>query len=249
MLPDAEERAAATARLWEASHGAAGPEAVVELAVRELFPGEIAAVSSFGAESAVLLHMIAEVDPTTPVLFLDTGKHFRATLDYRADLVDRLGLTDVRDILPVAETVKTEDPFGALAMTDKDRCCFIRKVEPMARGVAPFRAWMTGRKQFQAATRLGLPVFESVGPRIRINPLARWRSEDLAAYVKKHDLPPHPLTAQNYRSIGCMPCTRPVGEGEDQRAGRWADSEKTECGIHLSGVADSLKNLEIGERK
>ncbi|MCK1974901.1 phosphoadenosine phosphosulfate reductase family protein, partial [Bacillus safensis] len=123
--------------------------------------GQIAVVSSFGAESAGRLHMIAESDPATPVRVLDTGKHFRATLDYRHDLVDRLGLTDVQDILPVEQSLKSEDPFGALSMTDKDRCCFIRKVEPMARAVAPYRAWMTGRKQFQASTRESLPVFES----------------------------------------------------------------------------------------
>ncbi|AHB02619.1 phosphoadenosine phosphosulfate reductase [Brucella ceti TE28753-12] len=121
----------------------------------------------------MLLHMISQIDRATPVLFLDTGKHFRATLDYRHQLVGRLGLADVRDILPVADSLAKEDPFGALSMTDKDRCCFIRKVEPMARAVAPYRAWMTGRKQFQASTRNGLPVFESVGPRIRIN---RWRA-------------------------------------------------------------------------
>lgn len=249
MLPDADRSAAAHARLLEAGHGASAPQEVIALAVHELFEGSVAAVSSFGAESAVLLHMIAEIDPATPVLFLDTGKHFRATLDYRAELVDRLGLTEVRDILPVEESLKAEDPFGALSMTDKDRCCFIRKVEPMARAVAPYRAWMTGRKQFQAATREGLPVFESVGPRIRINPLARWQSADLRAYAQRHGLPSHPLTEQNYRSIGCMPCTRPVGAGEDQRAGRWAGSEKTECGIHLSGLADSLENLGAAGRK
>ncbi|MBB5700184.1 phosphoadenosine phosphosulfate reductase [Ochrobactrum daejeonense] len=249
MQPDAEQRASAEARLLEASHGASSPQEVIALGVRELFEGRIAAVSSFGAESAVLLHMIAEIDPATPVLFLDTGKHFRATLDYRRDLVDRLGLTNVQDILPVAESLKAEDPFGALSMTDKDRCCFIRKVEPMARAVAPYRAWMTGRKQFQASTRESLPTFESVGPRIRINPLARWQASDLKAYAEKHDLLAHPLIAQGYRSIGCMPCTRPVADGEDQRAGRWAGSEKTECGIHLSGLADSLNSLGAADRK
>ena len=249
MQLDAEESAAAEARLLEASHGASSPQEVIALATHELYGGQIAVVSSFGAESAVLLHMISEIDPATPGLFLDTGKHFRATLDYRHDLVDRLGLTDVQDILPVEESLKSEDPFGALSMTDKDRCCFIRKVEPMARAVAPYRAWMTGRKQFQASTRESLPVFESVGPRIRINPLARWQAADLKAYAEKHDLPPHPLTAQGYRSIGCMPCTRPVGDGEDQRAGRWAGSEKTECGIHLTGLADSLKTLGAMDRK
>ncbi|KAB2701064.1 phosphoadenylyl-sulfate reductase [Ochrobactrum sp. Kaboul] len=249
MQLDAEESASAEARLLEASHGASTPQEVIALVTRELYEGQIAVVSSFGAESAVLLHMISEIDPATPVLFLDTGKHFRATLDNRHDLVDRLGLTDVQDILPLEDSLKADDPFGALSMTDKDRCCFIRKVEPMARAVAPYRAWMTGRKQFQASTRESLPVFESVGPRIRINPLARLQTADLKAYAEKHDLPPHPLTAQGYRSIGCMPCTRPVNDGEDQRAGRWAGSEKTECGIHLSGLSDSLKNLGAGDRK
>ncbi|MBB4093485.1 phosphoadenylyl-sulfate reductase [Ochrobactrum pecoris] len=249
MQLDAEESASAEARLLEASHGASTPQEVIALVTRELYEGQIAVVSSFGAESAVLLHMISEIDPTTPVLFLDTGKHFRATLDYRHDLVDRLGLTDVQDILPLDDSLKADDPFGALSMTDKDRCCFIRKVEPMARAVAPYRAWMTGRKQFQASTRESLATFESVGPRIRINPLARLQAADLKAYAEKHDLPPHPLIAQGYRSIGCMPCTRPVNDGEDQRAGRWAGSEKTECGIHLSGLSDSLKNLGAGDRK
>lgn len=247
MLPDAdlnsEQRAEAQARLLEGSHGASSPQEVIALSVREIFDGRIAVVSSFGAESAILLHMISRIDPATPVLFLDTGKHFRATLDYRHDLVDRLGLLNVQDILPLEESVKSDDPYGALSMTDKDRCCFIRKVEPMARAVSPFRAWMTGRKQFQASTRNALPVFESVGPRIRINPLARMSAEDLRNYARKHDLPVHSLTEQGYRSIGCMPCTRPVNEGEDQRAGRWAGSEKTECGIHLTGLAESLKRI------
>ncbi|MGU3399008.1 phosphoadenylyl-sulfate reductase [Brucellaceae bacterium D45D] len=249
MRPDLEQQAEAQARLLEESHSASSPEAVIALATHELFAGRIAVVSSFGAESAVLLHMIAAIDRATPVLFLDTGKHFRATLDYRRDLVDHLGLTHVQDILPLEDSVKADDPFGALSMTDKDRCCFIRKVEPMARAVAPFDAWMTGRKQFQASTRNALPVFESVGPRIRINPLARLQSDELKAYAKKHDLPPHPLVAQGYRSIGCMPCTRPVREGEDQRAGRWAGSKKTECGIHLGGLADNLKTLGTLEPK
>jgi len=241
--PSSDQRAEAQARLLEGSHGASSPQEVIALSIHELFEGRIAVVSSFGAESAILLHMIAQIDPATPVLFLDTGKHFRATLDYRHDLVERLGLTDVQDILPLEENVKADDPFGALSMTDKDRCCFIRKVEPMARAVAPYRAWMTGRKQFQASTRNALPVFESVGPRIRINPLAHMQSEDLRAYAQKYDLPVHPLTTQGYRSIGCMPCTRPVRDDEDQRAGRWAGSEKTECGIHLTGLAESLNNL------
>ncbi len=137
---------------------------------------------------AVLLHLIAQVDRATPVLFLETGKHFPATLRYRDELVGELGMTDVHDIHPLQQTLKDEDPYGAMSMTNKDRCCYIRKVEPMARAVAPYRAWMTGRKQFQASTRNALPVFESVGERIRINPLAQWTSADLQNYMVAQSL-------------------------------------------------------------
>lgn len=247
MQPDVEMRIAAQVRLLEASYGASAPEKLVELSIKHLFGGKIAAVSSFGAESAVLLHMIATVDRHTPVLFLDTGKHFRATLDYSVALADRLGLSAIVKIVPLAESLKADDPFGALSMTDKDRCCFIRKVEPMARAVAPYRAWMTGRKQFQAATRHDLPVFEAVGPRIRINPLARWQASDVQAYLAINDLPAHPLVEKSYRSIGCMPCTKPVSADEDQRAGRWTGSGKTECGIHLTGLTDTLNTISPTE--
>lgn len=236
-----EMRVAAQARLLEASHGAREPQVIIEQAHRVFGLGALALVSSFGAESAVLLHMVAQIDPNIPVLFLDTGKHFTATLDYRHQLAQQLGLQNVQDITPLTESLRRDDPYGALSMTDKDRCCFLRKVEPMTRAVAPFKAWMTGRKQFQAATRQHLPSFEAIGVRIRINPLAHWQSDDLITYMRRHDLLVHPLTLQNYRSIGCMPCTRPVEEGEDQRAGRWAGSDKTECGIHLSGLTQQLE--------
>ncbi|GAA0595083.1 phosphoadenylyl-sulfate reductase [Paenochrobactrum glaciei] len=236
-----EIRVAAQARLLEASHGAREPQVIIEQAHRVFGLRALALVSSFGAESAVLLHMVAQIDPNIPVLFLDTGKHFTATLDYRHQLTQQLGLQNVQDITPLTESLRRDDPYGALSMTDKDRCCFLRKVEPMTRAVAPFKAWMTGRKQFQAATRQHLPSFEAVGVRIRINPLAHWQSDDLITYMRHHDLLEHPLTLQNYRSIGCMPCTRPVEEGEDQRAGRWAGSDKTECGIHLSGLTQQLE--------
>ncbi|MGH6760721.1 MAG: phosphoadenylyl-sulfate reductase [Phyllobacterium sp.] len=246
MLLDPDETAIADeARALQARYGKLEPQLIIELAVDHLFNEDIAVVSSFGAESAVLLHMISQIDRSTPVLFLDTGKHFTATIQHRDRLVDELGLTDVHNIEPLQPSLKAHDPWGALSMHDKDKCCHIRKVEPMARAVAPFSAWMTGRKQFQAATRDGLPTFESVGPRIRINPLARWRAADLKAYVAAHDLPVHPLIASGYRSIGCMPCTQPVKDGEDDRSGRWSGTAKTECGIHLAGLTDTLSNLSL----
>ncbi len=239
MLPDLHEPVAARVQHLNRLHGTADAAAIIAAAIQEFGAG-LAAVSSFGSDSAVLLHLIAQVRPSLPILFLQTNKHFPATLRYQAQLLQELGLTDVRDLLPDAAALKTHDPLGALCLSDKDRCCDLRKTQPLAQGIAPFQAWFTGRKQFQAATRHDLPVFEAVGQHVRINPLSRWSAQQLETYREAHHLPPHPLVAQGYRSIGCMPCTRPVTEDEDQRAGRWSGSGKTECGIHLSGLEQHL---------
>lgn len=216
------------------------PQTIIDLAVSHYFQGVIAAVSSFGADSAALLHMIAEIDRALPVVFLDTGQHFGESLAYRDDLAADLGLTNIIVVKPDAVRLSVVDPDGTLHARDHDACCAIRKVEPMARAVAPYAAWFTGRKRFQASTRTALPVFEAVGPRLRINPLARLSAGDLAAYAARHRLRENPLVAYGYRSIGCFPCTRTVAPGEDARAGRWSGSAKTECGIHLSGLDASL---------
>ena len=230
--PDAEVHAAQQAAALQARHGEATPQQIIAAAAAA-FPGALAAVSSFGADSAVLLHMIAGIDPALPVIFLDTGQHFGETLAYRDELVADLGLTGLRIVHPLAEALAARDPEGTLHRTDTDACCGIHKVEPMDRAVAPFGAWFTGRKRFQAATRKALPAFEAVGPRLRINPLAAWSSDDLAAYMDRHALRANPLVAYGYLSIGCFPCTRAVQPGEDARSGRWAGQAKTECGIHL----------------
>lgn len=235
-LPEAASQTAARAAFLEARYGGCAPREIIEYSIRDEFVGEISVVSSFGADSAVLLHMIAEVDRTLPVIFLDTGKHFGETLDYRDALAGDLGLTDIRIIKPEEAVLCQTDPDGLLHRTDTNACCAIRKVEPMARGVEPFRAWFTGRKRFQAMTRVGLLAFEAVGARIRINPLARWTMAELADYMRFHRLRENPLVAYGYLSIGCFPCTQPVKTGEDARSGRWAGSAKTECGIHLAGL-------------
>jgi phosphoadenosine phosphosulfate reductase len=232
------------ARELEALYGHLPPQEIIRLAVEELFPCDIATVSSFGADSAVLLHLVASVDSSTPVLFLETGKHFDETLSYRDELVATLGLTDLRNIMPLPEKLATDDPDGLLHKTSTDACCAIRKVEPLARAVVPFAAWFTGRKRFQAETRAKLPVFEAVGERIRINPLAGWGSDDIAAYQEQHQLPEHPLIAYGYYSIGCLPCTEPSSP-DDPRAGRWAGKSKTECGIHLGGLDSSLDSSSL----
>lgn len=242
--PDAAETQAEAAVL-EVRFGSLEPVKVIELAADRLFSGEIGAVSSFGADSAVLLHMISQVDRSLPIAFLDTGKHFEEIIDYRDALVSDLGLTGLHVVEPRAEALADADPDGVLHETDTDGCCAVRKVEPMARAVEPWRAWFTGRKRFQSATRAKLPVFEAVGPRVRINPLAGWDARDIQAYATVHGLRENPLVAYGYLSIGCFPCTQPVKPGEDPRAGRWAGLAKTECGIHLDGLEQSLASSSL----
>lgn len=206
---------------------------MLRVVLGEHMVGDVAVVSSFGAESAVLLHLVAQADRTTPVLFLDTGKHFPETLAYRDALVSRLGLTDLRILTPDAELLEKRDATGLRWSYDPDGCCEIRKVAPLERAMAGFDASITGRKAFQAATRANLPRFELDGDRLKINPLITWSREDLEDYFVRHDLPPHPLVAEGYPSIGCAPCTSKVAPGEDPRSGRWKGWDKTECGIHV----------------
>jgi phosphoadenosine phosphosulfate reductase len=212
--------------------GAASPAKLLSTAIRELFPGRIAIVSSFGAESAVLLHFVAAIDPATPVLFIDTGRHFVETLQYRDRLTAHLGLRDVRSVGPTRAEVARLDPELSRAMWDPDGCCAFRKTAPLQRALAGFDAWVTGRKRFQAVTRLDLPEIEADGAHVKINPLASWSASDLAGYIVEHGLPPHPLVSQGFASIGCAPCTSAVQGNEAPRDGRWRGFDKTECGIH-----------------
>lgn len=210
---------------------------MLRVVLGERMLGDVAVVSSFGAESAVLLHLVASADPYTPVLFLETGKHFPETLAYRDELVARLGLRDLRNLTPDADVLAKRDETGLRWSYDPDGCCEIRKVAPLARAIGGFDASITGRKAFQAATRANLPRFEldnsDAEGRLKLNPLITWSKQDLDDYVAAHDLPPHPLVAQDYPSIGCAPCTSKVAPGEDPRSGRWKGWDKTECGIHV----------------
>jgi phosphoadenosine phosphosulfate reductase len=238
---DQIERPSLAARL-DAELRHAHPVTVLESAV-EAFGDKLAMVSSFGAESAVLLHMISRIKPDTPVLFLDTGMLFGQTLDYRKTLAAQLGLTDVRDLRPHYQDLATTDPEAKLWQTDTDACCNIRKVIPLDRALADFDAWITGRKRFHGGDRLSLPVVEPADGQVKFNPLANWGKTELDAYVAQYDLPAHPLVAQGFPSIGCWPCTKPVEEGEDVRAGRWAGQDKTECGIHVARAPGAVTNV------
>ena len=220
----------------EARFAGAGATEMLQQLLRSILAGRVALVSSFGAESAVLLHLIASIDRDVPLIFVNTQKMFGETLAYRDELAERLGFTDLRVVRPDPYRLAQRDATGLRWSYDPDGCCEIRKVEPLRRALAPFDAWISGRKSFQAG-RAALPRFELDEGRLKINPLAGWSKADLDAYFAMHDLPRHPLEAQGFPSIGCMPCTSPVQPGEDPRAGRGRGGDKTECGIHSGGPA------------
>lgn len=227
----------ANAQVLNRVHAGAAPEVLLDDVIRQQFPDGIALVSSFGADSAVLLHMVARIDPATPVLFLETGMLFPETLAYQQSLAARLGLTDLRPIRPDPEDLALDDPAGMLHAENTDGCCYLRKTLPLRRALRPFGAWITGRKRAQAATRAELELFEEDRENgcLKVNPLAEWSTEMVRAYMRSHALPPHPLVAEGYPSIGCAPCTSRVRPGEDPRAGRWRGEAKVECGIHFDG--------------
>ena len=228
LAPVAERVADLNARYRH--HGAT---AVLERAMTDPQVGRIALVSSFGAESVVLLHLVSVIDRTTPVLFIDTEMLFAETIAYQAEVAEKLGLTITR-ITADRDKLAFEDPDNTLHQFNTDACCALRKTEPLERALSGFDAWITGRKRYQGATRAAVDFFEAEGDiRIKVNPLAHWDRADLEEYMVNNRLPRHPLVAKGYPSIGCAPCTSPVLPGEDPRAGRWRNSEKVECGIHF----------------
>ncbi|MFM7655581.1 MAG: phosphoadenylyl-sulfate reductase [Paracoccaceae bacterium] len=210
--------------------------AVLEHALNDPELGQVALVSSFGAESVVLLHLVSVLAPQTPVIFVDTRMLFPETLEYQRELAEKLHLCDIRTIRARKTRTDFDDPDGTLHQYSTDACCNLRKVEPLEHALQGFDGWITGRKRFQNADRGVLDFFENEGDfRIKVNPLAHWGREDLDDYITNNNLPRHPLVAKGYPSIGCAPCTSPVKPGEDPRAGRWRGQAKTECGIHFVG--------------
>ncbi len=219
---------------------------VLRKVLRDPLSGPIALVSSFGAEAVVLLHMVSEIDKATPIIFIDTEMLFPQTLTYQRKLAEDLGLSDVRRITPSREAVFLRDPDNLMHLADKNSCCALRKTEPLEKALAGFDVWISGRKRFQGGVRAEMALFESEGDkRIKINPLAHWTREDVADYITANNLPRHPLVKKGYPSIGCEPCTTPVSAGEEDRAGRWRDEEKTECGIHFANDVQPIPDENI----
>lgn len=204
--------------------------------IKREFKNRMTLVSSFGAESAVLLHLAASVDSDIDVVFIDTGTLFGETKRYRGRLTDLLGLGNVRTVTPEPGPLAAADPRGMLFRDQPNLCCYLRKVEPLERALQGREAWISGRKRFQSAGRAEVPLFEVINERIKINPLAHWTPDKIDAYFEQHDLPRHPLVEDDFLSIGCMPCTDRARPGEDPRAGRWRGTAKTECGIHVGST-------------
>jgi phosphoadenosine phosphosulfate reductase len=232
VLPDPPARTLPAAEELDRVLRNASPAEAIAAALKTVGRERLALVSSFGTESAALLKVMADVDPAIPVIFLDTGWLFEETLAYRDTLIEKLGLRDVRSIKPLDETLSREDPDRELWFSDPDACCRIRKVEPLKRALAPFAAWINGRKRFQGGLRADIPVVEQDGIRLKFNPFANVSREQIEAIFKGANLPPHPLAASGFLSVGCMPCTSRTSPDEDARAGRWRGRPKTECGIH-----------------
>lgn len=229
MRPD-PKRIAALNTFYEGQ----GAEVILAHAVSGLFGGRVALVSSFGAESVVLLHLMAQAEPNTPVLFADTQMLFAETLKYQQEVAETLGLFDIRRIAPDPAELLADDPARDLNTRNSDACCDLRKIRPLERALREFDVIISGRKRHQASTRAALPLFEQdADGRIKINPLANWARENVSNHLDLHSLPRHPLVAQGFPSLGCAPCTTPVAEGEDLRAGRWRGKDKEECGIHF----------------
>ncbi|MCF8496245.1 MAG: phosphoadenylyl-sulfate reductase [Alphaproteobacteria bacterium] len=208
-------------------------EALLSPLIRDVFPGRLCLVSSFGAEAALLLHMVSGIDSGLPVVFLDTQKLFPETLAYRDLLVERLGLSNIRTIYPDYTDTSRSDPDGTLWQSNPNACCTIRKVKPLQKALKGFDAWITGRKRYHGGMRTALPLIEASEGRVKINPLASWSAQDIKREFERRGLPAHPLRAQGYFSIGCLPCTAPPASEDDVRSGRWQGREKQECGIHL----------------
>ncbi len=209
------------------------PEERLAFAV-ERFGDGLLFTSSFGAQSAVLLHLWSVVARSLPVVFIDTGFLFPETLRYRDELAARLGLT-VRILRPdVAHETFVERYGDGIQRSDSDFCCGVNKVAPLAPLREAARAWVSGLRRDQSKTRANAAILEADGHLVRVHPIADFTKSDVTAYLEKQALPEHPLVARRYLSIGCAPCTRAVGDGEDERAGRWAWSGKTECGLHAT---------------
>ncbi|ALA56773.1 phosphoadenylyl-sulfate reductase [Nitrospira moscoviensis] len=238
MTGNGQADSAKELKTWSDSFEAKQPQDVLA-AVIERYAPKIVLACSFGAEDVVLLDMVHRLNPTVPLFYLDTDFLFTETYETRDRVIERYGLkpAQVIQMKSLLTPEQQADQYGAaLWSTEPDRCCQIRKVEPLTRVLKGFDAWITGIRRDQAATRAhaGLIEWDTKFQLVKVNPLARWTWADVWTYIKVYEVPYNPLHDRGYPSIGCTHCTAPVAPGEDLRAGRWKNFAKTECGLHKS---------------
>ena len=228
------------------------PQEILRWAIEEFRP-RIALTSSFQTESVVLLHMVSQINPSLKIFFLETGWHFKETLDFKNEVVKHLGLTNVINLKADSKKKETFDAQtgGKPYEVNPDYCCQINKVQPLEEVLKDLDAWISGIRRSQSRARKDIKILEEYQSGLfKINPLANVTSGDIWWYIKEHNLPKHPLFDKGYLSIGCWPCTKPVQPGDDERSGRWAGKEKTECGIHtFMKPKGEEKGLERPEEK
>lgn len=206
----------------------------------ETFAPHLAMATGFGPSGVVLMHMLSQIHPETTVFYLDTDLLFEETYALRDQLAEQFGLTFTRVHSGLSLEAQADEHGPALWTREPDRCCALRKVRPLRQFLATRQAWITGIRRDQSPTRADIrPVeWDDANGLVKINPLAGWSAEDVWAYIDAYDLPYNPLHDDGYPSLGCLPCTRRVAAGEDDRAGRWSGFTKTECGIHLTAASD-----------
>jgi phosphoadenosine phosphosulfate reductase len=212
----------------------ASPQAVLRWAV-ETFHPRLTMATAFGAEGCCLIHLLAEIEPAVRVFNLETGYQFAETLELRVRLKRRYGI-EVEFIRPELTVAEYEEEHGGpLYRIRPDQCCHDRKLLPLRRAVAGYDAWISAIRRDQTADRAaaGVVQWDAKFNLVKVNPLLTWTRKDVWSFVLRHEIPYNPLHDQGYPSIGCWPCTRPVGDGDDERAGRWAGTAKKECGLHV----------------
>ena len=232
MTKEAEFLAKTRVERLNTSFEGASAYFLLEHALTFEFPNNIALVSSFGTEAAILLHMVSRIKPETDVVFIDTLKLFTLTHKYRDHLIESFGLKNVKTFKPNPEQIRKHDPDGNLWESDTDKCCQIRKVETNEAALKPYESWITGRKRYHGGSRLHMKKFEWIDGVIKINPLANWKMRDIQHYFDANNIPRHPLYERGFLSVGCHHCSMPSTDPNDPRSGRWQGKDKTECGIH-----------------
>ncbi len=207
------------------------PEEIIRKS-RNLFKDKIVYISSFGIESAIILHMISQIDKNFPIALLNTNFLFKQTLDYKNKLIKSLNLKNFVEIFPDNSKLQKDDPNNNLWKSDVEKCCELRKVKPLNKFLKKYNAWISGRKSYQGGERFDVQPFEFNNGKVVVNPLANFEKKFVLLYFNNNNLPKHPLVEEGYLSVGCTHCTFKPKNIEDPRSGRWINQTKTECGIH-----------------